>query len=98
MFARVRANGHLGRRVLIIGTNAEARSMSEMLACNPSLGYDVIGYVGSELHAGIPNPPLPVLGDFADTVDVLERERTTGAIIATSAIDDATANAFGAPI
>jgi hypothetical protein len=45
-----------------------------MLSCNPSLGYDVIGYVGSELHAGIPNPPLPVLGDFADTVDVLERE------------------------
>jgi exopolysaccharide biosynthesis polyprenyl glycosylphosphotransferase len=94
VFARVRANGHLGRRVLIIGTNAEARSMSEMLSCNPSLGYDVVGYVGSELHAGIPNAPLPVLGDFADTVDVLERERATGAIIATSAIDDATANAL----
>jgi exopolysaccharide biosynthesis polyprenyl glycosylphosphotransferase len=91
VFARVRANGHLGRRVLIIGTNAEARGLSEMLACNPSLGYDVIGFVGTEL---LPNPPLPVLGGFDETVDVLEREAATGAIIATSAIDGATGNAL----
>jgi exopolysaccharide biosynthesis polyprenyl glycosylphosphotransferase len=94
VFARVRASGHLGRRVLIIGTNVEARGLSEMLACNPSLGYEVIGFVGSELHAGIPNAPLPVLGGLDDAVDVLERERATGAIIATSAIDDGSANAL----
>ncbi|MGH8976965.1 MAG: sugar transferase [Acidimicrobiia bacterium] len=93
-FARVRASGHLGRRVLIIGTNAEARGLSEMLACNPSLGYSVIGYVGKDLHAGIPNAPLPVLGGFDDTVSVLEREGATGAIIAMSAIDATTANAL----
>jgi exopolysaccharide biosynthesis polyprenyl glycosylphosphotransferase len=94
VFARARANGHLGRRILIIGTNAEARSLSEMLACNPSLGYTVIGFVGTDLHAGIPNPPLPVLGDFDDALDVLEREGATGAIIAMSAIDAITANAL----
>jgi exopolysaccharide biosynthesis polyprenyl glycosylphosphotransferase len=92
VFARVRTNGGLARRIVIIGTNAEARGLSEMLACNPSLGYDVIGFVGSDLHAGIPNPPLPVLGEFDETIDVLERAHATGAIIALSAIDNGTAN------
>jgi exopolysaccharide biosynthesis polyprenyl glycosylphosphotransferase len=94
LFARARANGRLGRRVLIVGTNAEARGLCEMLACNRSLGYSVIGYVGNDLHAGIPNPPLPVLGGFDDTLAVLEREQATGAIIAMSAIEAATANAL----
>jgi exopolysaccharide biosynthesis polyprenyl glycosylphosphotransferase len=46
------------------------------------------------LHAGIPNAPLPVLGDFDDTLAVLQQVRASGAIIATSAIDGATANAL----
>jgi exopolysaccharide biosynthesis polyprenyl glycosylphosphotransferase len=94
LFARLRTQGHLARRVVIIGTNAEARSLSEQLVCNPSLGYDIVGFVGDELHAGIPNAPLPVLGDFDDTLSVLQRTRASGAIIATSAIDGATANAL----
>jgi exopolysaccharide biosynthesis polyprenyl glycosylphosphotransferase len=90
-FRRARTRGQLQRRVVIIGTNAEALGIVQMLSSNTGLGYQVLGL----LECGDPTPgisPVRVLGSWRDAPEIVQALGATGVIIATSAIDTPVAN------
>jgi exopolysaccharide biosynthesis polyprenyl glycosylphosphotransferase len=91
VFRRARSHGRFQRSVVVIGTNAEALAIVQMLGDNSALGYLVVGLV----ECGGPNgvvAPVPVLGNWRDTVDILRSLDANGVIIATSAIEEPAAN------
>jgi FlaA1/EpsC-like NDP-sugar epimerase len=91
VFRRARTHGRFQRSVVVIGTNAEALAIVQMLGDNTALGYHVVGLV----ECGGPNgvvAPVPVLGNWRDTVDILRSLDANGVIIATSAIEEPAAN------
>jgi exopolysaccharide biosynthesis polyprenyl glycosylphosphotransferase len=91
IFRRARSHGRFQRSVVVIGTNAEALAIVQMLGDNTALGYHVVGLV----ECGGPNgvvAPVPVLGNWRDTVDILRSLDANGVIIATSAIEEPAAN------
>jgi len=90
VFRRARTHGQLRRRVVLIGSNAEALDVVRMLRTNPSLGYDVVGLVECAANGVV--SPVPVLGDWSDTVNIVQSADVSGVIIATSAVDIAVAN------
>jgi exopolysaccharide biosynthesis polyprenyl glycosylphosphotransferase len=90
-FRRARGRGKLQRPVIVVGTNAEAVGIAEMLRDDPSLGFRVLGLLdcSNAIH-GVPD--VPVLGHWLDAVDIVQDLGVTGVIVATSAIDTGTAN------
>jgi len=92
-FARQRAHGRLMRSVVVVGTNAEAIATVQMLNDNAWLGYRVVGLLtgGETTNAFLP-PTVGVLGDCGDAVSILRDVGATGAIVTTSAIEEAAAN------
>ena len=91
VFRRARTRGQLQRRVVIIGTNAEALGIVQMLRSNAGLGYQVLGLLEcGDSTRGV--SPVPVLGNWRDAPDIVQTLGATGVIIATSAIDTPVAN------
>ena len=90
-FHRARARGQLRRKVVVIGTNAEALGVVQMLRLNPALGYDVVGLLESGTAYGVV-APVPVLGHWNDAVELMREVDATGVIIAASAVDCPLAN------
>jgi len=90
-FKRARARGQLKRRVVVIGANAEALAIAQMLNTNAELGYDVLGVLERTATDGVVSP-VPVLGDWSDALDIVQSVDVSGVIIATSAVDIAVAN------
>jgi exopolysaccharide biosynthesis polyprenyl glycosylphosphotransferase len=90
-FRHARARGRLKRRVVMVGTNAEALSVVNMLHSAPELGYQVVGLLDCDTEYGVV-PPVPVLGQWRDAVDIVAEVGATGVIIAASAMDVPLAN------
>ncbi|MFZ4516887.1 MAG: sugar transferase [Microthrixaceae bacterium] len=97
IFQRRRARGHLVRRVLVVGSNDEAREVAESLAEVPALGYDVVGFVATkpegqviDLRSG--RPLGPCIGDPSDVVDLVRMAGANGVIVATTETDQHSAN------
>ena len=70
IFARLRREGRILRRVLVVGTDAEAIGLVHATQRHPELGYQVVGFVGPDdigTRGG-----CEVLGGFEDTQAVLE--------------------------
>jgi exopolysaccharide biosynthesis polyprenyl glycosylphosphotransferase len=91
IFRRARGRGKLQRPVIVVGTNAEALGIAQMLGDDPSLGFRVVGLLDCS-NAIRAIPPVPVLGHWHDAVEIVKDLDVTGVIIATSAIDTGTAN------
>ncbi len=83
-FRNERLQGRMMRRVLIVGTNAEARAVRDNLQSDPTLGYDAVGFVDDRR------------GDAAFTPDLVLRAvreaRAQGVVIAATSIDVTTSN------
>ena len=90
-FRRARSRGQLKRRVIVIGANAEALALAQMLNANSELGYDVLGVLQRSATDGVVSP-VPVLGEWSDALDIVHSVDVSGVIIATSAVDIAVAN------
>jgi exopolysaccharide biosynthesis polyprenyl glycosylphosphotransferase len=90
-FRRARAGGRLRRRVLVVGTNAEALSVVQMLRATPSLGYDVLGLLKCENDIP-PISPVPVLGTWDEAQEIAADLDASGVIVATSSIETVVAN------
>jgi exopolysaccharide biosynthesis polyprenyl glycosylphosphotransferase len=91
LFRRARASGHLKRPVVMIGTNAEALGVVDMLQSSPELGYEVVGLLDCDTAYGVV-PPVPVLGRWSDAIEIVQEVDATGVIIAASAMDVPLAN------
>jgi exopolysaccharide biosynthesis polyprenyl glycosylphosphotransferase len=91
VFRRARSSGNLKRPVVVIGTNAEALGVVNMLQNSPELGYEVVGLLDCETAYGV-IPPVPVLGQWSDAIEIVQEVHATGVIIAASAMDVPLAN------
>jgi exopolysaccharide biosynthesis polyprenyl glycosylphosphotransferase len=90
-FRRSRLRGNMLRRVLIIGRNAEGLLVRDMLASDPVLGYEVVGFAESLL----PPSDRPInerLGEPSAMLGLLEETGAVGVIIAATAVDIETSN------
>jgi exopolysaccharide biosynthesis polyprenyl glycosylphosphotransferase len=90
-FQRARSRGQLQRRVVIIGTNAEAYGVVQMLRGHSQLGYDVVSLVECGTTSGA-IAGVPVLGHWRDALSIVQSVDVTGVIIATSSVDIPVAN------
>ena len=90
-FRRARSHGRLQRNVVVIGTNADALAIVQMLRDNTELGYHVLGLIDCGGADGIVSP-VPVLGGCDDTVEIVRSVAASGAIVATSAVEGSVAN------
>lgn len=88
LFSRVRARGGLLRPVVVVGGNAEALEIAQMLEADRTLGYDVRGFVDIDLDLDERSSDDIV----TDTLAVVRGSRSTGVIVAATAIDLGTSN------
>ena len=85
IFARLRREGRILRRVLIVGTDAEAIGLVHATQRHPELGYQVVGFVGPDdigTRGG-----CQVLGGFDDTQAVLEESGANGVMISLASVE-----------
>ena len=83
-FRRLRTRGHLLRRVLIVGANADSLTVYEALA-DPTLGYWVLGFVDDDLPVGYPvvDEQL-VLGSVDQTLDAAVGTGAQGVVVSSA--------------
>jgi exopolysaccharide biosynthesis polyprenyl glycosylphosphotransferase len=85
IFARLRREGRIGRRVLVVGTDPEAIGLMHSTQRHPELGYEVVGFVGPDdigTRGG-----CEVLGGFEDTQPVLEQSGANGVMISLASVE-----------
>jgi exopolysaccharide biosynthesis polyprenyl glycosylphosphotransferase len=84
VFARLRATGRLTRRIVIVGTDAHAIGLLHTYQRNPTLGYQVVGFVGDAdlgRRGGV-----RVLGRLVDIENVLEEHDAIGVVVSLSSV------------
>ncbi len=86
VFAGMRASGRIRRRIAIIGTDPHAVGLLHMYERDPSLGYHVVGFVGSDDlgHRG----GVTVLGSIDELDDVMERFGIGGVVVSPASVPD----------
>jgi exopolysaccharide biosynthesis polyprenyl glycosylphosphotransferase len=85
IFARLRKEGRIVRRVLVVGTDAEAIGLVHAAQRRPDLGYQPVGFVGPD-EIGI-RGGCEVLGGFENTEAVLEATGATGVMISLASVE-----------
>jgi exopolysaccharide biosynthesis polyprenyl glycosylphosphotransferase len=93
---RRRAQGHLSRKVVLVGDNSEADELVTMLQQSKELGYDVVGRVSDEAPAPdqprTPSHRLPYLGTTEDILEVVRAAGASSVVVATTGISLESAN------
>ncbi|HEV3365414.1 MAG TPA: sugar transferase, partial [Acidimicrobiia bacterium] len=84
--------GLLLRRVLIVGANSDGLGLGATLLADPSLGYDVVGFVDDDPGAAYHFDHRPVLGSVDETLDVVRASGAQGVIVITTAVGMTAAN------
>jgi exopolysaccharide biosynthesis polyprenyl glycosylphosphotransferase len=90
VFTRLRENGRLCRRIVIVGTDSHAIGLLHTYQRNPALGYQVIGFVGPDeigRRGGV-----DVLGPIEALDEILESCGAVGVVVSLSSIDDSEVN------
>ncbi|MEZ5322622.1 MAG: sugar transferase [Microthrixaceae bacterium] len=82
-----RARGRYSRRLLLVGTNDEARSLQDLLATHTELGFTVSGIVGDHDAYQRLGFDAPYLGDVDSTLDAVGACAADGVLIASSSVD-----------
>lgn len=85
IFRRLRASGRINRRVAIIGSDAHAVALLQTVQRNPSLGYEVVGFIDDSSIGS--RDTRNRLGDLCDTVTLLREHRCVGAMVSLSSVD-----------
>jgi exopolysaccharide biosynthesis polyprenyl glycosylphosphotransferase len=85
IFNRLRREGRIQRRILIVGTDAEAIGLIHATQRRPELGYQAVGFVGpGDIGA---RGGVEVLGGYDDTEAVLESTGATGVMISLASVE-----------
>lgn len=85
LFARLRRDGRIRRRVLIVGTGADAWSVYQATARRHDLGYEVVGFMGAQRVGHEPGPP--VLGPVESTCEYVRRTGVNGVILSVPSLE-----------
>ena len=92
VFARLREQGRLSRRIVIVGTDAHAINMLHTYQRDSSLGYEVVGFVGDDdigLRGGV-----EVLGPIAELGRVLAEQNAVGVVVSLASVGQDEVNAL----
>lgn len=84
VFAWLRSSGRIRRRVAVIGTDPYAIGLVHAIDRRPSLGYEVVGFIGDDelgQRAG-----RTVLAPLDDAVEALRRHGCNGAIVSIASL------------
>lgn len=83
-FSRLRRDGRMLRRIVIVGTDPHAVALMHTYQRNPALGYEVVGFVDDQSN----NAPagINVLGSIDDVREVLERHRAVGVVVSLASV------------
>jgi exopolysaccharide biosynthesis polyprenyl glycosylphosphotransferase len=82
---RLKTDGRLALRTLIIGTNEEAKHVAQTLT-RPGLGYTPLGYLAFTPLNATPNG-LPLLGQVSEVEDAIRQHDADCLFVASSATD-----------
>ncbi len=85
LFRRLRRDGRIRRRVLIVGTGCDAWSVYEATVRRRDLGYEVVGFVGSP-NAEFPFGP-PILGPVEQTCEYVRGTGVNGVILSVPSLE-----------
>lgn len=92
--ASARVRGRYRRRVLIIGTDLEARRMVDLFATHPELGIQVVGAVGPRPSAGR-NGLLDLwLGGADEAEAIVDASGVSGIVVSPQGVSGARLNAL----
>ena len=84
IFSRLRVNGRMRRRIVIVGTDSHAVRLHQVFEHDTSLGYHVVGFVGDR------DPDFlfrdRVLGNFDDVESVLAANDAVGVVMSPSSM------------
>lgn len=79
LFARLRRERRIVRRIVIIGTDSSSVELLHTLQSKPGLGYEVVGFVGDEDFGE--RDGVMVLGPLAATEEILAETEVSGVMI-----------------
>ena len=85
VFSRLRQEGRLQRRLVIVGTDAHAIGLMHTYERNPSLGYKVVGFAGDDdlgERGGV-----AVLGPVDDLLTMLEEQHAVGVVVSLNSVE-----------
>ncbi len=85
VFAHLRAERRILRRIVIVGTDAHAIGLLHTYARNPEFGYEVVGFVGSEdigTRGGV-----RLLGPLGDLEQILCDHEVCGVVVSLASIE-----------
>ena len=80
------------RRVLIVGANSDGLALCTTLSADPSLGYDVVGFVDDVPTDACHLDQRPVLGSVDETLEAVRASGAHGVIVMTTAVGMAATN------
>jgi exopolysaccharide biosynthesis polyprenyl glycosylphosphotransferase len=89
-FAKLRAEGRMSRRIIIVGTDSHAIGLVHTYARNPDLGYEVVGFVGDD-ELG-PRNSVAVLGGIDQLEEILRTADANGVVFSLSSIPSGVVN------
>ena len=89
VFTRLRRDGRISRRVVIVGTGSDAVSLLHATQRRADLGYEVVGFTGDPVGE---RGGVGVLGSFDDTLEVVGRTDATGAILSVASLEPEVVN------
>ena len=85
LFARLRREGRINRRIVIVGTDAAAIGLMHTVQRRPECGYEIVGFVGDDDLAS--RGGVSVLGTVDEVGEVLASTDATGVMVSLSSID-----------
>lgn len=92
MFSRMRTDGRLKRRIVIVGTDAHACALATTYQRDPALGYEVVGFAGTgDIDDPLVDDPdmerLGVLGTIDQLDDLLDAHDAVGVVVSLASVD-----------
>lgn len=84
IFSKLRTEGSMARRIVIVGTDAHAIGLMHTYQRNRALGYEVVGFVGDDdlgRRGGV-----DVLGPIGDLERVLRETHAVGAVVSLASV------------
>jgi exopolysaccharide biosynthesis polyprenyl glycosylphosphotransferase len=84
IFARLRQEGKLQRRIIIVGTDAHAIGLMHAYERNSALGYQVVGFAGSDDLGS--RGGVEVLGPITELTQLLDDHDAVGVVVSLASV------------
>jgi exopolysaccharide biosynthesis polyprenyl glycosylphosphotransferase len=84
---RARRRGRLTRGLVLVGLNAQARHLTQLIRRHPGSGYDIVGVCGPRRAVEAMDLGVPWLGEHERAAEAVADVGASGALVVASALD-----------